>query len=650
VIVSHSAAIQSAETVAALRAAAANETALTFACGDRFAKHFVGPRQRLLTGAPQSLVRWALERAAPGSYGYIIARTRCFDEALLAETADGIQQVVILGAGYDSRALRFRRELKDVHVFEVDHPGTQMRKLAMLSRAGRDLPKDVHYVPVDFNLGSLDSELAKDGFSRSRRTLFLWEGVSYYLPRSVVAQILRFVSSCASGSSIIFDYALQQFVGGNTSTYGGEHIARWLRKIGEPFVFGLDPHEAPKFLAECGLQSIYDIGPEDAESRYLKRKDGSLFGRTLGHVRIVHACNRAGGARRTDEIEELTVMTSATVQIGGAALSAPAARRKFGKDTDWAGLWFDIMEKEAGEFVGMRAGRRSPGTEELTWIFHSHAAHDGIGWFASLLRGQAPASKFSMPRLRECVRPSLLAQVNALLQLLARRPQAAAKWNTWDARWQAPAGGAKAGTAVAVHAFDAHRTHRLAEAASAQGVSLNSLLLATLGRVSEPQLQGGPAFWMVPVNMRGPVTLGSETANHTSYLQIKTGADVTPRQLHERVKEKLFRLEHWGSWLFANSGQVVRYRGMKWLYCRELARTKGRPWVGSFSNLGTWNDCDQWFVCPPVAQVCPLGVGVVICNGALLLTMDAHPSIAQDAAWTRTLMDRLVCELARLAA
>ncbi len=153
---SHSAAIQSAETVAALRAAAANETALAFACGDRFAKHFVGPRQRLLTGAPQSLVRWALERAAPGSYGYIIARTRCFDEALLAETADGIQQVVILGAGYDSRALRFRRELKDVHVFEVDHPGTQMRKLAMLSRAVRDLPKDVHYVPVDFNLGSLE--------------------------------------------------------------------------------------------------------------------------------------------------------------------------------------------------------------------------------------------------------------------------------------------------------------------------------------------------------------------------------------------------------------------------------------------------------------------------------------------------------------
>lgn len=293
---SHSAAIRSAQTVAALRAAANNETALAVACEDWLAKYFIGLRERLLTAAlPQSLVRWALERTAPGSYGFIIARTRCFDEALLAETADGIQQVVILGAGYDSRAVRFRRELKDVHVFEVDHPGTQARKLAMLSRAVRDFPKDVHYIPVDFNLGSLDSELAKKGFSRHRRTLFLWEGVSYYLPRPVVAQILRFVSGCAPGSSIIFDYALQQFVGGNTSTYGGEHVARWLRQIGEPFVFGLDPHEAPAFLAECGLQPISDIGPEDAENRYLKRKDGSLLRRTLGHVRIVHARNRAAG-------------------------------------------------------------------------------------------------------------------------------------------------------------------------------------------------------------------------------------------------------------------------------------------------------------------------------------------------------------------
>ena len=105
---SHVAAIQSAQTVAVLRAAVTNETSLAVACEDGLAKYFISLRERILTAIlPQPLIRWALERAAPGSYGFAIARTRCFDDALLSEVAEGIEQVVILGAGYDSRAFRF---------------------------------------------------------------------------------------------------------------------------------------------------------------------------------------------------------------------------------------------------------------------------------------------------------------------------------------------------------------------------------------------------------------------------------------------------------------------------------------------------------------------------------------------------------------
>jgi methyltransferase (TIGR00027 family) len=297
--VSQVAAIQSAQTVAALRAAVTNETSLAVACEDCLAKCFISLRERILTAIlPQPLLRWVLEHAAPGSYGFAIARTRCFDDALLSEAADGIEQVVILGAGYDSRALRFAHELKHVRVFEVDHPGTQARKLSILLRSNIEVPKNVRYVPVDFNRDALEAELVKKGFSRTRRTLFLWEGVSYYLPKPVVAGILGFVAGCASGSSIIFDYALRKFVEGDTSTYGGEHVARWLGRIGEPFVFGLNPHETPHFLGECGLKTLFDIGPEDAEARYLTRKDGRILRRTLGHVRIVHAHNAV--AKRGD--------------------------------------------------------------------------------------------------------------------------------------------------------------------------------------------------------------------------------------------------------------------------------------------------------------------------------------------------------------
>ncbi len=334
-------------------------------------------------------------------------------------------------------------------------------------------------------------------------------------------------------------------------------------------------------------------------------------------------------------------MTAKSLDLAVAALAVREAATR----TDWAGKWFDILAEDAGEFIGMRAGRLAPGAETPAWIFYSHAACDGLGWFGTLLRREARSSQIAIPRLKETSRPSWLAQAWAFLQLLQRKPEAAAAWNTWDAGWHAPAGGAKAGNAVAVHAFGAERTRRLAVLAGRAGVSLNSLLLAALGRVSEQRLQGGRALWMVPVNMRGPVNLADETANHTSYLQIKTGADMTPQHVHEQVRAKLKCREHWGAWLFINSGRIVRYAGMKWLYRREIARTQGRPWTGAFSNLGSWENCGQWFVCPPVAKTCPLGVGVVICDGSLSLTIEAHPSVARDAAWPRALMDDWIAEL-----
>src|SRR5690242_20081967 len=105
-------AIQSAETVAALRALAGTESGLATPCRDLFARHFLGLKNRLLLNfAPQGMLRSIIERVSPGSYCFTIARTRHFDEALLAAIRDGVKQVVILGAGYDSRAFRFQEQL-----------------------------------------------------------------------------------------------------------------------------------------------------------------------------------------------------------------------------------------------------------------------------------------------------------------------------------------------------------------------------------------------------------------------------------------------------------------------------------------------------------------------------------------------------------
>ncbi len=276
--------------MAFLRAVVAGEKNLAVSCEDDFAELFLGRKYRLLTAiGSHRVIKRFMDVAAPGSYGFTIARTRYFDEALLQESRAGIEQLVVLGAGYDSRPLRFRDLLRGISIFEIDHPATQARKQQMLKRAGKAGPPNLCYLPVDFNKKPLRQALADHGFAMQKRTLFLWEGVSYYLSQQVVEDVLDFVGDCAPGSSVVFDYATKRFVNGDASTYGSKQVARWLKRIREQFLFGLDAAEIEGFLRHRGLRLISDLGPEELERSYLKTKDGGCLGKALGHVRMAHA-------------------------------------------------------------------------------------------------------------------------------------------------------------------------------------------------------------------------------------------------------------------------------------------------------------------------------------------------------------------------
>jgi methyltransferase (TIGR00027 family) len=286
----HTKAIASAEMLAALRAAATHERALAEPCQDTLAHRFVGPSlRRLAEFRPHFLLKHILRLRAPGSYPFAVARTRHFDQLLQAELRSGTRQVVMLGAGYDSRARRFAGELANVIVFELDHPATQARKRQLLDEAGLQWPDNVRFVPVDFARENFGERLAAAGFDPGRRTLFLWEGVSYYLPEAVVASVLAFVATCAPGSAIAFDYAVRSFVAGDHSTYGGKQVARWLEEIGEPFLFGLNADETAGFLEAHRLMLESDLGPKDVEHLYLRTHRGRTLGATLGHVRMALA-------------------------------------------------------------------------------------------------------------------------------------------------------------------------------------------------------------------------------------------------------------------------------------------------------------------------------------------------------------------------
>lgn len=286
----HTKAIASAEMLAALRAAATNENGLVEPCYDPLARRFVGADlSRIADFKPHFLVKHIMRLRAPGSYPFAIARTRHFDTVLQAELRTGTAQVVILGAGYDSRACRFAADLMGSTVFELDHPATQARKLQLLEDAGLAWPDNVNFVPVDFARECFAERLLAAGFNPRRKAVFLWEGVSYYLPEDAVAHVLGVVASCAAGSAIAFDYATRSFVDGDHSTYGGKQVARWLEEIGEPFLFGLDADETASYLDTHRLVLDSDFGPRDVERRYLRTRGGGTLGPTLGHVRMALA-------------------------------------------------------------------------------------------------------------------------------------------------------------------------------------------------------------------------------------------------------------------------------------------------------------------------------------------------------------------------
>ena len=334
---------------------------------------------------------------------------------------------------------------------------------------------------------------------------------------------------------------------------------------------------------------------------------------------------------------------AAGCQFASADPASPAnVADNYSGPTDWRGLWFKL-DKEKGEFIGMRAGRpRADGG--VDWRFLPHLQHDGLGGFKEILKadgfGVGP-----LPTLNETRRPNLRKRAAALWRHFFKPPVTAAAWQTLDPQWKPQPGLPVAGTAIATLSIDKDRTQRLARAAKQHRVSLNSLLLSALARASEADLGPGPALWVIPVNMRGAVKTSRESANHGSYLDLELRRGATAREVHEKIKAGFHNLEHWGAWAMLNAGRVVGYDGMRRIQHEQLARRQGRPWVGTFTNLGAWNGIGDWYVCTPVTYSCPLGAAVITCDGKMMVMIEAHPSIARDQSLPRALIARWMDQL-----
>ncbi|WP_336773560.1 SAM-dependent methyltransferase [Paenibacillus sp. MMO-58] len=143
-----------------------------------------------------------------GIYGGLVCRSKYIDEALKSGIHKGFRQVVILGAGLDTRAYRLP-DFDDVTVFEVDLPAVQKAKVKRLTKHFGSLPENVIYTSIDFNKQKLENVLDRSKLDLSKPVYYIWEGVTQYIPAEAVSNTLHYISKSSPGSEIVFTYFLK---------------------------------------------------------------------------------------------------------------------------------------------------------------------------------------------------------------------------------------------------------------------------------------------------------------------------------------------------------------------------------------------------------------------------------------------------------
>ena len=276
---------------AAARAFGSHEPDASVRNPDWVADRLIGPAELALIA--EHPISKALEQNYeeaiydPDIFGFawlMLVRTRFIDERMERAVRGGATQLVILGAGFDTRAHRFPELLKDSVVIEVDYGTTQEYKKRRVGEALGGAPANLVYAPIDFARESLGDVLRGAGFQSRRKTYYVCEGLSMYVPEEGMKETLRSIAvESAPGSALLMEYLNRGFLELLRKYPTGmiKNAFDW----GEPFVFGVPDGQDRQFFLQAGLElgdALKIGGPET--NRYTMRQDGSYYGAHLDKV------------------------------------------------------------------------------------------------------------------------------------------------------------------------------------------------------------------------------------------------------------------------------------------------------------------------------------------------------------------------------
>jgi methyltransferase (TIGR00027 family) len=207
-----------------------------------------------------------IERGFPGTRGGL-CRKRYIDDKLVEVLDGGIDTVVILGSGLDTRAYRIP-QLATLPVFEVDLPQMITYKERKLRQLYGSVPSHVRLIPLDFDRQTVEDGLKSHGYSPDQKSFFIWEGVTQYISEPAVCAVFEFLAKVRPGSRIVFTYIVKDFIDGER-TYGLERLYQQTRGKKPMWQFGLQPSQVAAFIGEYSWKELEQVGPDEYRQRYL---------------------------------------------------------------------------------------------------------------------------------------------------------------------------------------------------------------------------------------------------------------------------------------------------------------------------------------------------------------------------------------------
>jgi methyltransferase (TIGR00027 family) len=220
---------------------------------------------------------WLGDKIVPGMHEHLISRTRFIDDLIEESTLNDIEQYVILGAGYDSRAHRLKLPSK-LKIFEVDQIEVQKRKLLRITDKTPNM-ENVTYVSVDFNHQSLSEQLLSAGFDRNKASIYTLEGVSQYIKKEALKSTLKELAKLNhnSNSKIFISYVNKLFIEDPKACFGMGYskpektikfITNGAANVGEPWISFYSDREIKNLLFQNNFTLTEDKTLADLNSKY----------------------------------------------------------------------------------------------------------------------------------------------------------------------------------------------------------------------------------------------------------------------------------------------------------------------------------------------------------------------------------------------